>query len=95
MKKQESFLRKDAQKEQAKGVQYQTTRSKPHPTQGLWDAVPKAAGATQPSDRKSADGLSDAHGTVHGRFVAGQCLLPLTLFTTAPGRPLALMGGIK
>lgn len=76
MKKHESFLRKDAQKEQAKGVQHQTTQSKLHPTQGLWDAIPKAAVATQPSDRESADGLWDAHVTVHGCFVAGQCLLP-------------------
>lgn len=68
-------------------------QSKLHPTQGLFDAIPKLA--MRPSDCRALT-VSVGHSvTVHGRFVAGQCLLPLTLFMIAPARPLALIGGIK
>lgn len=68
-------------------------QSKLHPTQGLFDAISKLAVAMQPSDWGYSEWLAghSSHSPWHGG--AGQCLLPLTLFMTAPVTPLALMGG--
>lgn len=61
-----------------------------HPTQGLFDAIPKLA--MWPSDCRGLT-VSVGHSVmVHGRFVAGQCLLPLTLFMIAPVDPCPYWG---